>query len=285
MGAGRLGTVLGLALHRAGYPVVGCASRARESAERLAARIPDCVAATPAELASRAEVIFLTVPDDAITIVDAEVPWTGSHLAVHCSGARPAAALQAAARAGARVAGFHPLQSFAGPEIGLRNLSGSTFGIEADDSTWPFLARIAVDLGAVPLRISQEQRARYHAASALVSNGTVGLVAVAAHLWEALGVERPEAVRAFLPLLEGTLRNIRALGIPNALTGPIVRGDVGTVRSHVEALSEVPEDLQVYRALAGRLIDLARERGTISVEQAADLRAILANTSAEGDRP
>ena len=236
---------------------MACASRTAESAQRLADRIPGCTPLPASHLARRVEIIFVTVPDDAIADVDAEVPWTDRHLAVHCSGARPASIFAKAAQCGASVAGFHPLQTFADPDTGLRNLPGSTVGIEADNDAWLFLSEMADSLGMNALRISVEDRALYHAASALVSNGTVGLMAAAANLWEALGVPRPEAMRALLPLLEGTVRNLEALGIPAALTGPVVRGDLGTIQRHVEALTARPGELAIYRALSDSLIDLS----------------------------
>jgi predicted short-subunit dehydrogenase-like oxidoreductase (DUF2520 family) len=274
-----LGTVLALALHSAGYSVVGCASRTLESAQRLADRIPGCAALPSSHLARRAEVIFMGVPDDAISEVDAELPWTDRHLAVHCSGARPASVLLKAAQCGARVAGFHPLQTFADPDTGLRNLPGSTVGIEADDDTWMFLCEIADSLGMNAIRIGAEDRALYHAASVLVSNGTVGLMAAAAHLWESLGVQRSDAMRALLPLLEGTVRNLDTLGIPNALTGPVVRGDLGTIQRHIKALAETPRELSVYLAVSDWLVELALERGTITAEQGTQLRQVITGRS------
>lgn len=276
IGAGRVGNTLAIALQRVGYPVVACASRSISSAHRLAERLPNCaVAATPSEAARPAQVVFLTVPDDAIETVAAEVAWAASHVAMHCSGGRPASILAPAAAAGARIAGFHPLQTFADPELGAESFPGSVVGIEADDVTWPLLVEMAHALGASPLRVSEANRPLYHAASVLVSNGTVGLMAVGAELWRALGVERADAVRALLPLLQGTVRNIESLGLPAALTGPVSRGDAGTVRGHVEALSSSPQLLALYRSLSSCLIELATERGTITASQVAALRAAL----------
>jgi predicted short-subunit dehydrogenase-like oxidoreductase (DUF2520 family) len=177
--------------------------------------------------------------------------------------------------AGARVAGFHPLQTFADPELGLANLPGSTIGIEADDEIWPWLSSLAGQLHAKPLRLTADQRALYHVGSVLVSNCTVGLMAVSTALWSGLGIERTEALNALLPLLEGTVRNLKGLGLPRALTGPVARGNTGTVAAHLLALSEAPRALDVYRALSDWLIDLAEEGGTISPEQTAELRTLL----------
>lgn len=276
VGAGRLGTTLGLAFSQAGYPVIACASRTRAHAEEFAGRVPGCrVAATAAAAGAAADWVFLTVPDDLIAPVAAQIPWNRRQLAVHCSGARPAAIIENAARAGARVAGFHPLQTFADTDGGLANLPGSTVGVEADDETWPQLATLATAIGTTPLRIGAEQRARYHLGSVVVSNFTVGLMALAADLWEPLGVERVAAVRALLPLLQGTMRNIDALGVPAALTGPVVRGDAGTVARHLDALRDQPDARAAYLALSRLLVDLAEDGGRLPSDQAAKLREIL----------
>lgn len=285
IGAGRLGTVLAISLHRADYQVVACASRSASSANRLAARIPGCTAmASPNAAATTAGLVFLTVPDDSIVAVDAEIKWQSEQIAIHCSGARPAGSLANALAAGAVTASFHPIQSFAEMELGLANLPGSAIGIETADSAWPLLSQLARDLGATPLRLTPENRGRYHAGAVLVSNGTVGLVAIAAELWRALGIERGDAVRALLPLLAGTVRNLEGLGLPGALTGAISRGNPATILTHLRALADAPRELAVYRDLSDWLIDLAQESGTINVDQAAALRFLLATPPAEGTR-
>lgn len=278
IGAGRLGTVLAVALHRADYQVVACASRSAASAAALAARIPGCAAlASPKAAAATADAVFLTVPDDSIVGVDAEIGWRQGQIAIHCSGARGAASLTHALAAGAVAASFHPIQSFAETELGLANFPGSAVGIETADSAWPLVSQLARDLGATPLRITPENRGRYHAGAVFVSNGTVGLVAIAAELWKALGIERADAVRALLPLLAGTVRNLEGLGLPGALTGAISRGNAVTIQTHLQALADAPRELAVYRDLSDWLIDLAGESGTITPDQMAALRALLAS--------
>jgi predicted short-subunit dehydrogenase-like oxidoreductase (DUF2520 family) len=219
--------------------------------------------------------VFLTVPDDAIATVDAEIAWTPHHVAVHCSGAQTAATMVTAIDAGARVAGFHPLQTFADSEIGLTNLPGSAVGIEADEGTWPSLAQLATAVGATPLRIRGEQRATYHLGSVVVSNFTVGLMGMASMLWQGIGIDEQTAVRALLPLLQGTARNLEALGVEKALTGPVVRGDAGTVARHLDALDGRTEQRAVYIAMSHVLVDLAEQGGRLTAEQGGALRQLL----------
>jgi predicted short-subunit dehydrogenase-like oxidoreductase (DUF2520 family) len=205
--------------------------------------------------------------------VSASIGWRVGQIAVHCSGALPAAVL--ATPSGVSVAGFHPLQTVADARTGLANLPGSWVGVEADDATWPGLVLLAERLGMRPLRLREADRALYHAGAVVVSNFSVGLVALAAQLWEGLGMSRADAVHALQPLLAGTARNLDMLGIPSALTGPVVRGDVGTILRHLEALQFDPLAQALYRDLSRPLIELALERATITTSQADALRAAL----------
>lgn len=284
VGAGRLGTVLAVAFQRAGHRIVSASTRTKESADGLAALLPECVFSTSAAAAAAlGEIVFLTVPDDTLKTVDALIDWRPGQMAVHCAGARPAGILIHAMESGSRTAGFHPLQSFADLDAGLLNLPGSSIGIEADDDSWSLLSGLAQDIGATPLRIGPDDRALYHAASALISNGTVGLMAVAAELWSKIGIPRDQAVAALLPLLQGTVRNLDTVGLPDALTGPIVRGDIGTVAGHLAALAALAREQAVYRSISTWLIDLAIERGTITTIQAEALRSILEQPKPGGD--
>jgi predicted short-subunit dehydrogenase-like oxidoreductase (DUF2520 family) len=253
-------------------------------ADALASRIPGCVARrTAADAARDADWVFLTVADDAIPAVAASIPWGNAQLAVHCSGALPAAAMRAATTAGARTAGFHPLQTFADADLGLARLPGSSVGIEADDATWSHLAQLARALETTPLRIHADQRALYHLGSVIVSNFTVGLVGLAERLWTQIGIVPATALAALLPLLDGTVRNVEALGVRSALTGPIVRGDRGTAERHLAALRDHPRETAAYVALSHVLVDLAVEGGRLSPDRAAAVRAALDGVAPEQD--
>jgi predicted short-subunit dehydrogenase-like oxidoreductase (DUF2520 family) len=282
VGAGRLGNVLARACHAAGYDVIACSSRTSVHADRLASQIPGCVARpTAGDAASDADWVFLTVTDDAIPAVAASIPWRHAQLAVHCSGALPAAVMQSASTAGARTAGFHPLQTFANAELGLARLPKSSIGIEADDVTWTHLERLARALGANPLRIEADARALYHLGSVIVSNFTVGLVGLAERLWAQIGIEPVTAVTALLPLLDGTVRNVEALGVRSALTGPVVRGDSGTAALHLAALRGHTRETAAYIALSRVLVELAVESGRLPPDRAATIHAALDTVAME----
>jgi predicted short-subunit dehydrogenase-like oxidoreductase (DUF2520 family) len=272
VGAGKGGQTLGAALAAAGVPVVAVASRSRASAERLAVLAgvpPEGICVTGAEVVQRAELTFLTVPDDAIAVAVAEITaaggWRVGHGVAHCSGALPSAALAAAAESGCLVASFHPLQTFAAPPVdqaaAMRTLQGAVFGVEGDAALRPMLEMLVRRLGGHPLWLRPEDKPLYHAAAVLASNYTVTLVALGAELLAHCGLDSPAAVAALLPLLRGTLANLEALGVPGALTGPLVRGDAGTIARHLARLDALtPHIAAVYRALGLAAVPYAAAR-------------------------
>lgn len=282
IGAGRVGSSLTLALHQAGYRIAAVASRAPEHAAEVATSVG--AAHLPLVAVPRyAELVLLAVPDDAVTslaqlLKDAGA-WQPGQMVVHCSGALPAAALHPAAAAGAQVASFHPLAAFA-----LRNLplpTNVTFAVEAQGSLHTLLHRMATELGGRALDLRPEDKPLYHAAAVLASNYTVVLAALAARLLEHTGATSDEALQALLPLLETTMSNLRAQGLPDGLTGPLVRGDVGTVARHVAALeAHDPRLAEVYRVLGLAALPLTADRHPAAMLQqlAEALQPILSLT-------
>ncbi len=289
VGAGVVGTALALALTRRGHDVVAVASRTRTSAERLARRLPACAVESKQGVADKADLVFLTTPDDAIGMVCAEIRWRSGARVVHCSGAASTAVLEPARASGALVGAFHPLQTFASADAALASLPGTTFAVEADESLADELAALAEELGGRAIRLRAEDKVLYHAAAAIASNYLVVLASLAADLWTELGAERAEAVEALLPLLRGVLGNLERVGLPGALTGPIARGDVGTVRRHLDALAErAPGVLPAYALLGREAIRIAIEKGTLGQDRAAELAALLseaATRATEGEGP
>jgi len=191
--------------------------------------------------------------------------------------------LAPAAQAGAETGAFHPLQTFAG-RADPAAWHGVAVAIEADPPLATELASLTRRLGAEPFRLDPDQRPLYHAAAALAANGLVALVGGAAELLgRATGLEREAAVRHLTPLLRGALSNLEHLGLSQALTGPVARGDRQTLERHVAALArETPEWLALYRALAEAMLPLARERAANDRERLAALDALADwHTSAE----
>ena len=242
-------------------------------------------AETPQQVADAADLVFLTVPDDAIAAVAASIDWRRGSGAVHCSGAASIDLLEPARAAGARAGVFHPLQTFATAEQAERNLPGSAFGVEASsDDLLGTLRAMAEALGGTPLVIFGE-KAIYHASAAIASNYLVTLLDVASGLWESLGSTREAGLEALLPLVRGTVENLEAVGLPAALTGPIARGDLGTIERHLAALGRVaPDSVPVYKELARRAIPIARAKGGLTEEAAERLLEILERRD-EGGAP
>lgn len=284
VGAGRLATALAHELDHlvAEAQITAVTARSAASAETLAGRLLGAQAvATAQDVANRADLVIIATPDDAIASVASSIAWRPGQMAVHCSGAQSAAALSAAAVQGALTGVLHPLQTLAGrePELGL--FRGITFAVEAPEPLAVILQWWAQALGGRWITLRPEDRVLYHAAAVIASNYLVTLAKLASGLWEEMGIGRAEALRALLPLMHGTVENLERVGLPDGLTGPIARGDLGTVERHLAAVGErAPQLLAVYRELGLQTVPLAEELGRVNAGQAAALRNALAGTKA-----
>ncbi len=278
IGAGITGTALAVRLHQQGYHIVAVSSRTITSAERLAQRIAGCHAhKTAQEVAHQAQLVFITTPDDIIGEVANRVRWhKGQHI-VHCSGAHSVDILETARRLGANTGGFHPLQTFASVENAIENLPGSTFAIEAEEPLLTILKEMAATMSCNWVILTADDKVLYHTAAVFACNYLVTLVKLATDLWQDFEVPREKAVQALLPLLRGTLSNIENIGLPNCLTGPIARGDLGTIEKHLEALEKAkPELLNTYKQLGLQTIPIALDKGKLNPEKAKELQILLA---------
>lgn len=276
IGAGRLATGLALAFAAGGLAVVAAASRSPASASLLASRLPGCRVMAAQQAVDAADLVFITVPDDAIGMVTSGLRWRAGMAAVHCSGATELAALAAAAASGARIGGFHPLQTFTNPDAALASLPGCTISIEAESPLLETLQGMATTIGCNSIRLPAGCRARYHASGGYASQFVNVLLREATDIWKTFGIAEEDAVRALLPLLKGTIASIESAGLAQGMPGPVSRGDVGTVRRHVEDLAQVSDEtLNLYCELAYRTIALAVERGSLDAEKAEELRKIL----------
>ena len=262
IGPGAVATALAGAFVEAGLPVIAIAGQRPERAAALAATLPGAGAvADPQAVVDQAELVFLTVPDDAIAVVCERLCWRPGTNAIHCSGALSTDVLAAARDAGAGTGSCHPLQTLTGTPGDAGRLAGCVFGIDADEPLRATLREIVCRIGGEPLILEACDKSRYHAAAVLISNYVVTLAAVAADLWSTFGFDRANALKALLPLLRGTVANLDERGLPAALTGPIARGDVATVQRHLEALDVYqPETAALYRELGRMTMSLARER-------------------------
>ncbi len=277
IGAGTTGTALAVRLSQKECPVVAVSSRTLSSAEKLAGLVPDCqVYHTAQELADVAELVFITTPDDVIAQVCSEVQWRGGQSVVHCSGAHSVDILEAAKKLGAGVGSFHPLQTFAGVEQAIENLPGSTFALEAEEPLLATLKELTSLLNGSWVELRPGDKVLYHAAAVFACNYLVTLVKLALDLWQDFGVSSKEATRALMPLLEGTMNNINNIGLPNCLTGPVARGDLGTIERHLSALeAKSPSLLITYKELGLQTIPIALAKGKVSEQKAEEMKALL----------
>jgi predicted short-subunit dehydrogenase-like oxidoreductase (DUF2520 family) len=288
VGCGRLGASLAHALAAAGYRVVALAGRDPVPAQVLAAAIPDSRAVAPYVAVRAAELVLLVVPDDAVEELASALPWRPGQAVVHCAGALDLSPLAAAARAGAATGCLHPLQAFPEPGGLPERLRGIAFGVEVAEAggsaLGALLEALALDIGAAcTLRLEGVDRALYHAAAVIASNDVVALAAAAGRAWALAGLPTEQAARALGPLLVGAAEAVAALpsGQPlaEALTGPLARGDVATVRRHLDALSAEPALAVLYRTLGRELLALGLAHPPAVADE---LHALLDRELAEG---
>ena len=277
VGAGPVGLTLGRAFAAAGWPVVAVASRDPARREAFRSAVPGARAfMEPAGLLDEVSIVFLTVPDDAVAAVAAGLRLYSGQALVHTSGLLASTVLHPAMAAGTLAASFHPMVAFADTDAALLALRGATVAIEGDEPLVAVLAELAEAIGAQPVRIPPEGKAAYHAAAVLAAGGFVALLDAIAELGRGAGLDETGALTIYAPLVRQNLANAEQLGIRAALTGPIVRGDAGTLRAHLVAMHALaPGAIALYVAAARREIDLAVARGALRPERAATLGEIL----------
>lgn len=278
VGAGAVGTALGVALDRAGWPVGAVASRDPARRARFHELVPGARAfAEAAALIDDVELVILAVPDDVVATVAGSLRLYAGQAVIHTSGRLGAEVLQPAMAAGTQAGAFHPLVAFADLDRALAALHGATIAIEGDEELAAHLAEMAEAIGGVPVRLEPGSKAAYHAAAVLSAGGVVALLDTIREIAAVMGLDEAGALRVYLPLVQQTIANARALGIAPALTGPATRGDAGTVDAHLRALAAgAPDALPVYRALLERSLRLAADRGALSPERLEQLRTALA---------
>jgi predicted short-subunit dehydrogenase-like oxidoreductase (DUF2520 family) len=276
IGAGRVGTGLATGFVSAGHDVVAVASRSIASAQALAKRVSGARAGAPQEVADRADLVFITVPDDAIEAVVSSVRWRAGCACVHCSGAADLDTLKKAVADGALAGGFHPLHMFGEPGESPDALSGCAVALAGPEALVEKLERLARSLGARPLRLPEGGRALYHAAANFSGAFVIALIQETIALWKKLGIAEGDALAALLPLLRGTVDNVERLGAPGGLGSAVARGDVGTIRRHLDVLErEAPDSLELYRLLSLRTVPLALAKGSLKPEAAREIEALL----------
>ena len=299
VGAGRVGAVLGSALRAAGHAVVGASGISADSQERIATMLPGVPALEVPQVVERAELVLLTVPDDALADLVAGLAqlgaWQAGQIVVHTAGALGTAVLAPARAAGAIPLAIHPAMTFTGTSLDVARLVGCPFAVTGPAPVLPIGQALVVEVGGEPVVVAEDARPLYHAALAHGANHLVLLVAQAAQVLVAAGVTTPDRVLGPLlsAALDGALGTAASAGTPAGaggvagLTGPVVRGDAGTVAAHLAQLAVLADldpgtadVLGSYQVLARAATTRSLAGGRITAHQAARLLQVLA----EADR-
>jgi predicted short-subunit dehydrogenase-like oxidoreductase (DUF2520 family) len=303
VGAGRVGAVLGSAFRAAGHTVVGASGVSAASRERIDTLLPGVPTLEVQEVVERAELVLLAVPDDVLADLVAGLArlgaWRPGQIVVHTAGALGTGVLAPAQAAGAIPLAIHPAMTFTGTSLDIARLADCAFAVTGPTPVLPIGQALVVELGGEPVIVEEANRPLYHAALAHGANHLVVLVAQAAQALAAAGVAAPDRVLGPLlgAALDGAVRSARgassgttsgASGVA-ALTGPVVRADVETVRAHLTELARLagrdPSAADVaasYRVLARSAAVRSLAGGRIRLDQAKDLLDALAEPGAGG---
>ncbi|MFD7917652.1 Rossmann-like and DUF2520 domain-containing protein [Streptomyces sp. NPDC059740] len=281
VGAGRVGPTLAASLKLAGHRPVAVSGVSDASVRRAEELLPGVPLVPPAEVLARAELVLLTVPDDALPDLVSGLARTGAvrpgQLLVHTSGRYGAGVLDPATRVGALPLALHPVMTFTGAPVDVQRLAGCSFGVTAPEELRLAAEALVVEMGGEPEWVAESARPLYHAALAMGANHLVTLVAQAQEVLARSGVAAPD--RMLGPLLGAALDNALRSG-DAALTGPVARGDAGTVAAHVRELHRhAPGAVSGYLAMARTTADRALARGTLGADQAEKLLDVLADAA------
>jgi len=277
VGAGRVGAVLATALRAAGHEITAVAGESAASRTRAETLLPGVRVDKPTAVARSCDLLLLTVPDDMLSNVVTMLAASGAirrgQQVVHTSGKHGLAVLAPAARRGASVLAMHPAMTFTGTDLDLARLPGCVYGVTSAADTDALALSLVADLGGRMVRVEEDRRTLYHAGLAHGANHLVTLVAQAMDLLRASGSDDPAGT--LRPLLTAALDNALAYG-DAALTGPIVRGDVETVRAHVADIAATsPATLESYVVLARATANSAVLDGRLLPIRAAKLVGVL----------
>lgn len=278
IGAGRVGGTLAYAAHSAGYAINAIYTRSPKRAGGILALTEATLLHDIVSTAQSADLIFIAVPDDVITEIDeaGREAWQPGKGVVHLSGLHGSDILEHAARAGAWTGTFHPLRAIPTVVTAPNPFRGTYFGISGHQVLIPRLRTFAESLGGIPITIPDDGKALYHTAAVFASNYIVTCFAIAVDLLTSLDIDSEHATQALLPLTEGAVANLAHHGLPAALTGPITRGDTGTLTIHQQQLASTrPDLLPLYQLLGKIAISTAAAQGHLSEDALRSLSETL----------
>lgn len=271
IGSGRLGTALALALSSSGYSVQALMSQGLRSAKKAAALVrgrPLSLKGSELDRLPASKLILIATPDDQIAstatkLASSKITSPKNRVVLHTSGALSSNVLKPLASLGFHVGSLHPLVSVSDPETGQISLRSAFYCIEGHAIATRVARALVKDLGGRSFKISSENKPLYHAAAVMASGHVLALYDLATDMLVHCGLKRAEALRILLPLLESTVSNLSQAGPSQALTGTFARGDIATVRRHLEALSKsgLTQALEIYKILGSRSLELAIRQG------------------------
>lgn len=279
LGTGMVGTAIGFLLKKAGHHLAAWSDLSAAHLKRAQSYVQAPGFQSASQAVEVADFILITTPDDHIGSVCAEISKLASlkgKKVFHVSGAGGLDLLLPAQQAGARIASVHPLQSFSSIDGAIARIPGSYFGITAAPGAKKTSTQMVHDLGGIPFYLSPEHKPLYHAAACIASNYLVALMSVVESIYTSIGLSEKDARKAYLPLVYGSLTNIEHQGCAGALTGPIARGDAGTIQKHLDSIHRcLPGHDDFYKELGRVTVRLAKQKGTLSSMQAKKILSLL----------
>jgi predicted short-subunit dehydrogenase-like oxidoreductase (DUF2520 family) len=281
VGCGRVGSALAKYLAEAGYIPAGLASKSISSARRVADLMgSDHFTDAAWKVTRKADIVFITTPDGVIKetcdSIAVKNGFKSGSVVLHCSAALASTILLSAKKCGASTGSLHPLQSFASTEYSHNPFSGIVTTIEGDNKATDTARMVFADLGSGCVTIQTEAKILYHAGAVVASNYLVTLLDLSLNLIRQAGIPVDDAFRSLKPLIDGTLSNIEKMGVHDALTGPIVRGDIQIIKNHLlEIGSKTPQLLPLYMILGFYTVDIAKGKGTLSDTVCEGLRKLF----------
>ncbi|GAB6180989.1 Rossmann-like and DUF2520 domain-containing protein [Desulfotomaculum defluvii] len=280
IGAGKVGSALGILLKERGYVPLGVFSRTASSADILAEKLQTRRYSQASEAARLADLVFITTTDREIASIASMIALKGGcragQIFIHTSGALGSDIMQPLQQHGARIVSVHPLQSFADVDSAKKNLPGSCFALEGDKEALEISKQLVDDLQGKYFIINPEDKPLYHAAAVVASNYLVSLINLSTSMYQKLGLNEEQSLAALFPLVQGTLNNIMKSGSAAALTGPVARGDGATVIKHMKTLKNMDWRAQeAYRHLGLYTVGMAMESGRITPKEGTALNNIF----------
>jgi len=280
IGAGRLGTSLGYALSKKGYRIKALSCRTLSSAKESRQIIGKGIASTDnVQTARVGELVFLCLPDEEIAkvtsvLAGSDINWSKKFV-FHCSGLIPSEVLKPLKSKGALTASLHPIQSFSQKKTEPTHFENIYFGLEGYSEALALSQKIVKQLGGHPLILQAKDKALYHAACSTASNFFVVLLDMAVFLLQQIGLQEEKALQMLLPLVKGTLHNVKKFDIRASLTGPVIRGDQKSIQKHLDALRNFSPYYETYKRLTAQALEMAKREKELSPQKIKALENLL----------